>query len=546
MTLDAPNNAAGREPRSPQTESLLAWALVAWVLIVIIRNAWLSDDSYIAFRVVTNFVNGRGMTWNPGQRVQCFTHPAWFFVVSAAHALTHEMYYTAIALSVLVAGSGLWVAARYLARDSWNAWPALLALSFSRAFVDFSTSGLENTLSHLLLFALLVGLVRATSAHGVRALWVDWLFGLVAWNRIDLTLMIAPAWLWLMWRRQRVGVPVRSLLWHSAAAALPILLWCGFSIFYFGFALPNTAYAKLGIGLQLADRASQGFFYLLLLIAGDPASALLLALAVVGAFRGREPWQRPMLLGVVLYVIYVISIGGDFMAGRFFSAPVVVATATVLRMRVERSTSMALAALLVLAGWAGPTPPPLSGFEAEGHAGVKVVKRRYRIMDERRYYHSELGLLTADRLRPMPGGVYRRAERFAGQRGVMTPKIGMSGFLAGPEATLIDPYALTDPFLARLPFPAGEIKPDWTIGHFKRPKPAGYNESVQNGDNRLEDPKLAKFYDQMMLITTGPLWSSARLRAIWRLNTGRLNKLIAPTVKVALPSDGEDDHAEEP
>jgi arabinofuranosyltransferase len=79
--------------------------------------------------------------------------------------------------------------------------------------------------------------------------------------------------------------------------------------------------------------------------------------------------------------------------------------------------------------------------------------------------------------------------------------------------------------LARLPAFEPEPRSDWKAGHVKRPIPEGYQETIESGENRLRDPKLARLYDQMQLITSGPLWSWPRLVAIWRLNTGRLAKL---------------------
>jgi arabinofuranosyltransferase len=220
-------------------------------------------------------------------------------------------------------------------------------------------------------------------------------------------------------------------------------------------------------------------------------------------------------------LLYVIHIGGDFMSGRFFSAPLIIATATLLRAPLERTQSLALGALFVIVGLSSPTPPPLSGVAAEGRTGSKVEVVRNRVVDERRYYHADTGLLTADRERAMPGGPYRDVLARAGERGIIVTKLGMRGFLARPDTVLIDGYGLTDPFLARMPYPPELIKSNWTVGHFKRPKPEGYVESVKSGENLLKDPKLARFYAQTQLITTGPLWSTARLRAIWRLNTGQ-------------------------
>jgi arabinofuranosyltransferase len=233
-------------------------------------------------------VNGRGLTWNPGQRVQAFTHPAWFFVVSAAYALTGEMYYTAIALSVLVSLIALALAVRCLPETPWSAVPALIALGFSRAFIEFSTSGLENPLSHLLLIAWAGALLRP------KRVAFDLLSSAILLNRFDLALLIAPTWLWVMWRRWCAGADRRRLLVHAACAGGPLLLWFAFATFYFGFALPNTAYAKLGVKIALSDRVVQGFFYTLLLVSTDPASALVLVVAVIVAWRSGDAVLRAL------------------------------------------------------------------------------------------------------------------------------------------------------------------------------------------------------------------------------------------------------------
>ncbi|HOS03949.1 MAG TPA: hypothetical protein PKZ01_12770 [Candidatus Hydrogenedentes bacterium] len=70
--------------------------------VILLRNAWLSDDAYITFRVVDNFVHGHGPRWNVDQRVQVFTHPLWFFLLSALYFVTREIHFTAMFLSCVL------------------------------------------------------------------------------------------------------------------------------------------------------------------------------------------------------------------------------------------------------------------------------------------------------------------------------------------------------------------------------------------------------------------------------------------------------------
>ena len=66
--------------------------------VVILRTAWLSEDAFITFRTVDNFIHGFGLTWNVSERVQAYTHPLWMLLLSIAYFLTREIYYTALAV----------------------------------------------------------------------------------------------------------------------------------------------------------------------------------------------------------------------------------------------------------------------------------------------------------------------------------------------------------------------------------------------------------------------------------------------------------------
>ena len=66
---------------------------------IFLANAWLGDDAYITFRVAWNALHGYGPVFNPGERVQAYTHPLWFLVMTAAHAVTREFFFTSLVVS---------------------------------------------------------------------------------------------------------------------------------------------------------------------------------------------------------------------------------------------------------------------------------------------------------------------------------------------------------------------------------------------------------------------------------------------------------------
>lgn len=122
------------------------WVVVLILLVgfifVVLRTAWVSDDAYITFRSIENFIHGYGPVYNIGERVQTFTHPLWFFVQSAVNAVTQQigalnawaqMYYVSIFLSVFFSFSAILVLTFGVARSAKGALFALLALILSKS-----------------------------------------------------------------------------------------------------------------------------------------------------------------------------------------------------------------------------------------------------------------------------------------------------------------------------------------------------------------------------------------------------------------------------
>src|SRR5262245_8845284 len=101
-------------------------------------------------RTDDNFCNGYVLRWNVDERVQLFTHPLWLFVASPFYALTREAYFTLLALSFGVSIAAVWIYAERIALSRSTAAAGVLVLIFSKAFMDYSTSGLENPLTHVL------------------------------------------------------------------------------------------------------------------------------------------------------------------------------------------------------------------------------------------------------------------------------------------------------------------------------------------------------------------------------------------------------------
>ena len=115
--------------------------------------AWIGDDAQLTFRQIWNFINGDGITYNIGERVQSFTHPLWFLVLSFFTFISRELYLTTTVISVIQSLVAVYIVLfiEYKNNKSQQLiFSPIFFLVFSFAFMDYTSSGLENSLSYLI------------------------------------------------------------------------------------------------------------------------------------------------------------------------------------------------------------------------------------------------------------------------------------------------------------------------------------------------------------------------------------------------------------
>ena len=501
-------------------EKLLIGLMLTVYVVVVVRTAWVSEDSYITFRTVDNFVNGYGLTWNVAERVQAYTHPLWMFVISAAYFITREIFFTSVLVSLVVSMLTVLLVGFKFAFSPAAAVIGIAVLTLSRSFIDYSTSGLENPLTHLLLALFL--LVYLQSVPSPRNLFIlAFLAALGVLNRQDTILLFLPALAYAFWRLRST-----KALAVIALGFLPFLLWECFSLFYYGFPFPNTAYAKLNTGISDAELMAQGVFYYLNSLNGDLLTLVVIAISICAVII-RKSWSRlPIVLGICLYLVYVVKIGGDFMSGRFFSAPLLLAVIMLSEWPLEfrRFTWLPVFLVLCSIGLISPRSPLVS--DADYGLNGNMLKDDNGIADERSFYYPFAGLLRAVRSQELPNHAWVAEGRLYRERGpavISVGNVGYLGFYAGPAVYIVDVLGLADPLLSRLPASRNSA---WRIGHFRRIIPNGYRKTLMMGVNVLQDKNLAAYYDKLTLITRGDLWSADRLGEIWNMNTGKYDYLI--------------------
>jgi arabinofuranosyltransferase len=279
---------------------------------------------------------------------------------------------------------------------------------------------------------------------------------------------------------------------------------------------------------------------------------------------------------VLLMLLYVVWVSGDFMSGRLLTAPFLVGVGLLISRRMRPELALAIAGglfILLLTPLMSPFRDRYHG--PEWHSAID----QHGTADERLFYRSTTSLRRywdqrrRGRTKPWPNplavdksehlrrdwpedsfleplnrwGVLRPQEEWPPRilqdehggphrKVVIRGAVGILGYYLGPDMHVLDYYAICDPLLSRLPVDV----PDpvlqgmiprlgglgWRVGHYYRRPPLGYVRTLASGRNQIHNPALAAYYDVIRSIIRDPVFDLERLATVWRYNLGAYDELL--------------------
>ncbi len=499
-------------------------------------KAWVCEDAYITARVLDNAVNGYGLTWNINERVQVYTHPLWLLAQLPLYAITHEFFYTTITFSLLLVGMFLFTLNKALPRAHFIGF-ILIPLFCSRSVTDYMTSGLESPLTFLLLTFFTLEVLKDSKNWRILGL----LSCLLILTRFDNLLLILPTLSYLLFTQRK------SVNWQQFSIAfLPLWAWSIFSLIYYGFVMPNTKYAKLNMGLDLPTQLSQGVGYFYNFLHFDLGSCVIFMggwLAIFLFFNIKRSIFVSLISGALLYALYVIFIGGDYMSGRFFAAPVFLILISFALGKKDQPlprpmlitlTSLLLASTVFSQGHVMKDDNVLTRPFDAAHFIDPVTK----IHDERGWSWNSNHLIKGqwlNRLQSVEDHTFVQKglefKKIAGECGrpfcyiTQYYAIGMAGYYAGAHVHIIDIFGIGDALLARLPMIKSDKKPAWA-GHYYRHPPEDYKEAIEYNNVAFFQKDLGLYYSVLREIISGQIWSIDRLSYIIDMQFGTYDYLL--------------------
>lgn len=596
------------------TENKVArWGLYLFVgslsVLLLLKNAWVAEDTFILLRTVNQYLHGNGFRWNPHDRTQVFTSPLWFLLVIGSTFFCKTLYMNLLALEVAL-HVGLLLVMAALLGNVWRWTAAVVLLSLSQAFFDFTSSGLEYPLIYFLLGTVVLLYLR--NRHAADRYLIAACAGLALITRHDLLFILSPLLL-------HVSLNLaRQLSWRQGLATLcvfaaPLGCWTLFSLLYYGVPFPNTAYAKLAIqGVPQSDRFYRGYIYAWVSLKQDIITPALMALALLQGLFARDNLQRVLAASVAVAFTYVTWIGADYMLGRFYApiylvaiimlvtndhyrfylpgflAPLLQQKRTDWQHRVldrigplllcgllgqllciyailhmaqfvppmlalglpntEEGANTAILLLFVLAALAAiPAAIWQKARQAYLTAFLCLLAYASQLNDcpwrsgygdwgKNADFDSYVAINTVSRERywiyrwtSLDAWLHRNPDTafpdhdwcHNGERSTPVTVmwgVGMQGYCMPLEFIGFDFNGLVDPLMARMPKYPDTV---WVPGGAIRIVPDGYEASLRERRNLIQDPDLARYYDKLIILTQhDDLFSAERLRTILAFNLG--------------------------
>ena len=519
--------------------------VTAFILIFlrILSYAWCSDDAFHIYTMAKNLLAGNGFTPTPGLRVNVATCPLWALVITFGMLFWNNPYAIGMIFNLLFSGIALFLLFRLIyKKENWFAILVCVTaiLCFSKTYLSYTTSGLENALI-LLLSTLYLEVFFQNEYFSKKELFkIALLEGLIAFTRMDCALIFSLTSVYaFLFRYKKDKSDSAGFSWKKLFTLIPIALtglspfifWELFSLFYYGSFVPNTALAKLNTGLPLNDYLVRGVWYTVKTGTWD-IFVLFVPFCFVLYVVGKHYKIDKFFLtasGIALYFFYIIYIGGDFMLGRHFLSLFWVAFIVCEigndKTFFIKSFFMALLILLFQIGFSVETREMLVSYGMPYPKLIRTIQDKYTsklatsdyCWDERKVYYRHTGLLTmiCDYLKNGKITIIYK-----------TPHRGIQWFYGNKQ---LYEYILYDPLLSRLP---AIHSPDWVIGHMKRKIPAGYQETLDSGENHIKDANLAFYYSKLKFMISGDLFDRDRIKEIFRFNSGKYNTYLKKYIEI--------------
>ncbi len=308
-----------------KSEKVVFWSVFFVLIFFAWFNRFIQDDAFISFRYAFNWLHGNGLVWNPGERVEGYTNFFWTLLIGIGMKFGIEPVTCSYLLGLLCFGSTLILMCRLsiiVFHSHWMGLLSLFLLGTNYTFSSYVTGGMETQLQTCLFVAsayLVIKSIDKQSFNRPRLFGISFLLGMAVLTRLDSVLCCIVLFTGVLYFILKGNSSLAQKIVKSTILITPFFIlvggWFVWKWFYYGHLLPNTYYAKVA---SVASLKRGGYYiYLFLLSYGLFPFLLFFPVFLKKIWKHRNAGLIILVSIPLLWMIYVIRVGGDFMEFRF-------------------------------------------------------------------------------------------------------------------------------------------------------------------------------------------------------------------------------------
>ena len=296
----------------------IAYLLPATVFLFLCILGYLGlfEDAFISFRYAVNLAAGKGLVFNPGEPVWGYSNFLWTVFLAAGLKCGFSLLLFAKLLGVFFALLVLWVSFSWLWTQNRQrrvlVCLVVLLPASSIHLLYAAQNGLETLCFAFLVLVGVLSLIRAELEQQTFPWYAVWFF-LASITRPEGPLFILAALLIEVvdYLRCRRDTTKKRLLLALCLFVVPYVLYELAMYFYYGAFFPNAFYVK--VDLKHGDgQVAMGLQYVAAFLRDIRAGCLLSPLVFILIDRRRRFENIILVLFLLLYLLFVIRVGGDF------------------------------------------------------------------------------------------------------------------------------------------------------------------------------------------------------------------------------------------
>jgi arabinofuranosyltransferase len=301
--------------------------LIMGVVLQLYYFDFMLDDPYISFRYAYNFINGHGLVFNEGERVEGYTNFLWIILIATFIKARFDPIFISKLLGVIFsAATSIIVFFNYTSlrkevKDTLLPILSVTLITTNWFFNIWSIGGLETPLYTFLLVIAIYQFNREITNNVFPI--SGGLYALLCMTRPDGMIFAVVAGLFKLYiLLKRKKFLLRDFIWYGE-----LIFTYGFYFMwrwnYYGMFLPNTFYAKTGGGYAKYQRGldyvfsffpSNGYLYFILFLLGVLWFIYSNRKNVFGVF---------LIINIFVQLLFIVFAGGDWMPGFRFFVPII-------------------------------------------------------------------------------------------------------------------------------------------------------------------------------------------------------------------------------